>query len=140
MSLTGHRTFALYKLQKEILITRRFIYYFSNIFCSNLLLPSQMSSNVALIRRRRLFKLRQYFRLNFYFSPVFINLPAQFPFFFSQIKKRQMTNKCARGQAEKKLQSHEVNSHVLTNMQYKYFTRNVLIRQIQRKSRRKWFR
>ena len=38
MSLTGHRTFALYKLQKEILITRRFIYYFSNIFCSNLLL------------------------------------------------------------------------------------------------------
>ena len=50
--------------------------------------PSQMSSNVALIRRRRLFKLRQYFRLNFYFSPVFINLPAQFPFFFFKNKKK----------------------------------------------------
>ena len=50
--------------------------------------PYQMSLNVALIRRRRLFKLRQYVRLNFYFSPVFINLPAQFPFFFSKNKKK----------------------------------------------------
>ena len=61
--------------------------------------PSQISSNVALIRGQRLFKLRQYFRLNFSFSRVFITLPAQFPFSFFQKmnKKRQMANKCTRG-------------------------------------------
>ena len=63
--------------------------------------PSQMSSNVALIWRRRLFKLRQYFRLNFYFSPVFKNLPAQFSFFFSKIKKSKWPTN-ARGDRQRR--------------------------------------
>ena len=48
-----------------------------------------MSSNVALIWGRRLFKLRQYFRLDFSFSRVFITLLAQFPFFFSKSKQKK---------------------------------------------------